>query len=213
MAPRPTRSGGCGNNAFLRACTRELAGAPSSPHPPDGMQYASEGSEALLHGGDCVPQPDCQHENAPPRLGPLPQSALAGFRFPARGDRLGGPLVAALWAVVPRLEELLTESGVEVDHVTVYRWVLRCTPLLAEAARPCRPAVGDRWSVDETYTRVAGQWRYVYRTIDQSGQVIDVFIAPRRDATAARRCFARAIGMTKVRPVEVTTDRAPVCPG
>jgi len=48
------------------------------------------------------------------------------------------------------LEELLVERGVEVDHVTVYRWVQRFTPLLAEAARPCRHAVGDRWQVDET---------------------------------------------------------------
>jgi transposase-like protein len=48
------------------------------------------------------------------------------------------------------LEELLTERGVHVDHVTIDRWVLRCTPLLAEAARPCRHAVGDRWFVDQT---------------------------------------------------------------
>ena len=66
------------------------------------------------------------------------------------------------------VEELLSERGVEVDHVTVYRWVLRFAPLLAEAARPCRHA-GDRWQVDETYVKVAGQWRYVYRAIDQFG--------------------------------------------
>jgi IS6 family transposase len=94
----------------------------------------------------------------------------------------------------------------------VYRWVLRFTPLLAEAARPCRHAVGDRWSVDETYVRVAGQWRYVYRAIDQFGQVIDVFVTPRRDAKAAHRFFQRAIATTKVRPVEVVTDRAATYP-
>jgi transposase-like protein len=49
------------------------------------------------------------------------------------------------------VEELLTERGIEVDHVTVYGWVQRFTPLVAEAARPCRHAVGDRWQVDETY--------------------------------------------------------------
>jgi transposase, IS6 family len=58
--------------------------------------------------------------------------------------------------------------------------VLRFTPLLADAARPCRHAVGDRWKVDETYVKVAGHWRYVYRAIDQFGQVIDVFVSPRR---------------------------------
>jgi transposase, IS6 family len=60
--------------------------------------------------------------------------------------------------------------------------VVSFTPLLAEAARPCRHVVGDRWCVDETYMKLAGGWRYVYRAVDQTGQVIDVFAAPRRDA-------------------------------
>jgi transposase, IS6 family len=110
------------------------------------------------------------------------------------------------------VEELLTERGVQVDHVTIYRWVQRFTPLLADAARPCRHLVGDRWQVDETYVKVAGQWRYVYRAIDQFGQVIDVYVSPRRDAKAAQRFFERAIGTTKVAPAEVTTDQAPVYP-
>jgi transposase-like protein len=90
--------------------------------------------------------------------------------------------------------------------------VQRFTPLLAEAARPCRHDVGDRWQVDETYVKVAGQWRYVYRAIDQFGQVIDVFVASRRDLRAARRFFEQAIGATKRTPVEVVTDRAPMYP-
>ena len=110
------------------------------------------------------------------------------------------------------VEELLAERGVEVDHVTIYRRVQRFTPLLTEAARPCRHAVGDRWHADETYVKVAGRWRYVYRAIDQFGQVVDVFVSPRRDATAAHRFFERAMGATKVTPVEVTTDKAPVYP-
>jgi transposase-like protein len=60
--------------------------------------------------------------------------------------------------------------------------------------------------------KVAGRWRYVYRAIDQFGQVIDVFLCARRDADAASRFFQQAIGSTRVRPVEVTTDRAPVYP-
>jgi transposase-like protein len=110
------------------------------------------------------------------------------------------------------VEELLTERGVEVDHVSVYRWVLRFTPLLAEAARPCRHAVGQRWEVDETYVKVAGTWRYVYRAIDRSGQVIDVFVARQRDVKSARWFFERAIATTRIRPVEVVTDRAPTYP-
>jgi transposase-like protein len=110
------------------------------------------------------------------------------------------------------VEELLAERGVDVDHVTVYRWVQRFTPLLAEAARPCRHAVGGRWQVDETYVKVAGRWRYVYRAIDQFGQVVDVFVSARRDAKAARRFFRRAIGTTAMIPVEVVTDQAAAYP-
>ena len=76
----------------------------------------------------------------------------------------------------------------------------RFTPLLVDAARPCRHAVGDRWFVDETYVKVAGRWRYVYRAVDQYGQVIDVFVSARRDADGARRFFERAIGATTARP-------------
>ena len=140
---------------------------------------------------------------------PVPRSGFAGFRFPS--DVI---MVAVRWYLRDGLsyrdvEELLAERGITVDHVTVYRWVQRFTPLLAEAARPCRHGVGDRWQVDETYVKVAGQWRYVYRAIDQFGQVIDVFVSPRRDTKAAHRFFERAIGATKIRPIEVVTDRAP----
>jgi IS6 family transposase len=65
---------------------------------------------------------------------------------------------------------------------------------------------------DETYVKVAGHWRYVYRAIDQFGQVIDVFVSPRRAATAARRFFDRALGTTNVMPVEVVTDHAGTYP-
>jgi transposase-like protein len=140
------------------------------------------------------------------------RSTFAGFRFPP--DVI---VVAVRWYLrfglsYRDVEELLIERGVEVDHVTIYRWVLRFTPLLADAARPCRHRVGDRWQVDETYVKVAGQWRYVYRAIDQFGQVIDVYVSPRRDAKAAQRFFEGAIGTTKIAPAEVTTDQAPVYP-
>lgn len=139
---------------------------------------------------------------------PVPSSAFAGFRFPP--DVI---LLAVRWYLrfglsYRDVEELLAERGVEVDHVSVYRWVRRFTPLLAEAARPCRHAVGDRWHVDETYLKLSGTWRYLYRAIDQFGQVVDAFLAAQRDARAARRFFERAIMTTQTKPAEVVTDRA-----
>jgi transposase-like protein len=138
---------------------------------------------------------------------------FAGFRFPPEVI-----MVAARWYLRFNLsyrdvDELLIERGVEVDHVTVYRWVQRFTPLLADAARFSRHSPGDRWFVDETYVKVNGLWRYVYRAIDQHGQVIDVLVSARRDADAARRFFRRALSTLKVTPSEVVTDAAAVYPG
>jgi IS6 family transposase len=140
------------------------------------------------------------------------RSAFAGFRFPSDVIVLAVRWYLRFGLSYRDVEELLAERGIEVDHVTIYRWVLRFTPLLADAARPCRHRVGDGWQVDETYVRVAGQWRYVYRAIDQFGQVIDVFVSPRRDTKAAHRFFERAIGTTKIAPAEVSTDQASVYP-
>ncbi|MFF0372570.1 IS6 family transposase [Micromonospora sp. NPDC005087] len=141
-----------------------------------------------------------------------PKSAFAGFRFPPEVIA-----VAVRW--YPRynlsyrdFEELLVEHGIEIDHVTVYRWVQRFTPLLADAARFSRHSPGDRWFVDETYVEVNGVRRYVYRATDQYGQVIDVLVSTRRDADAARRFFQQALSALKLRPTDVVTDAAAVYP-
>jgi transposase-like protein len=67
--------------------------------------------------------------------------------------------------------------------------------------------VGSSWFVDETYVKVSGSWRYVYRALDQYGQVIDVFVSKKRDLKAATSFFSNAI-RSHGEPVEVTTDRA-----
>jgi transposase-like protein len=142
-----------------------------------------------------------------PRPATVPRSALAGCCFPPEVIVLAVRWYLRFGLSFRDVEELLAERGIQVDHVTIFRWVQRFTPLLAEAARTCRHGVGDRWQVDETYVKVGGRWRYVYRAIDQFGQVIDVFVSPRRDMKAARRFFERAIGTTKRAPVEVITDK------
>src|SRR4051794_13078511 len=134
--------------------------------------------------------------------------AFAGYRSPPEVILLAVRWYLRFGLSYRDLEELLAERGIEVDHVTLYRWVQRFTPLLVEAARPCRHAVGGRWFVDETYVKVAGTWRYVYRAVDQHGQVIDVYVSKKRDTAAATRFFTEAI-TAHGDPIEVTTDMSP----
>ncbi len=135
-------------------------------------------------------------------------SAFVGFRFLPEVIVLAVRWYLRFGLSYRDLEEFLAERGIEVDHVTLYRWVQRFTPLLVDAARPCRHAIGGRWFVDETYVKVGGRWRYVYRAVDQHGQVIDVYVSVRRDITAARRFFTAAI-TAHGEPDEVITDLAP----
>ncbi len=149
---------------------------------------------------------------AHPHPHPAASSAFAGYRFPPEVITLAVRWYLRFGLSYRDVEELLGERGVEVDHVTVYRWVQRFAPEFAEAARARRHVVGDRWHVDETYLKVRGTWRYLFRAIDQFGQVIDVFLSPRRDTAAARQFFAQATQRTRVSPAEVTTDRYRVYP-
>jgi hypothetical protein len=83
-----------------------------------------------------------------PRPAPVPRSAFAGFRFPSDVIVIAVRRYLRFGLSYRDVEELLTERGVEVDHVTIYRWVQRFTALLADAARPCQHLVGNRWYVD-----------------------------------------------------------------
>ena len=135
-------------------------------------------------------------------------SAFAGFRFPREVISLAVRWYLRYGLSYRDVEELLAERGVDVDHVTVYRWVQRFTPEFVEASRPRRHLAGDRWFVDETYVKVAGRWTYLYRAIDQYDQVVGVSLSRRRDLPPARVFFGRALAWGTV-PVEVTTDLAP----
>src|SRR5947207_10368925 len=124
---------------------------------------------------------------------PTPASAFAGYRFPPEVITLAVRWYVRFSLSYRDVEELLAERGIEVDHVSIYRWVQRFAPEFAEAARARQHVVGDRWHVDETYLKVGGMWRYLFRAIDQFGQVIDVFLSRGRAAGAARRFFEPAI--------------------
>ena len=125
--------------------------------------------------------------------------------------------LAVRWYVRYRLSyadvvEWFAERGLVVNRSTIYRWVQRFLPLFGEAARAHRRQVGAKWRVDETYCRLNGKWTYIYRAIDQDGQVVDAYFSKRRNANAAEGFFRRAIEETGVMPTRVTTDKAKCYP-
>ena len=144
------------------------------------------------------------HRNQSP---PADRSAFAGYRFPPEVIMLAVRWYLRYGLSYRDVEELLAERGIEVDHVTIHRWVQRFTPLLIDAARPRRHSVGGRWFVDETYVKVAGTWRYVYRAVDEHGQVIDVFVSRRRDLRSRTNLLHAAL-LAHGEPDEVITDLA-----
>jgi hypothetical protein len=127
-------------------------------------------------------------------------SVFAGFRFPPEVISVAVRWYLGYGLSYRDVEELRAERGVTVDHVTICRWVQRFTPEFIEAARPCRHAPGDRWFVDETYVKVSGQWAYLYRAVDQHGQVIDVLLSIRRYLAAVRRFSPAPCGSARSRP-------------
>jgi transposase, IS6 family len=92
------------------------------------------------------------------------------------------------------VEELLAERGLRADHVTVWRWVQRYAPELDRCLRKRLKATNDSWRVDETYIRVKGKWVYLYRAVDSTGATIDFLLSAKRDAAAAERFLAKALG-------------------
>jgi transposase-like protein len=119
-------------------------------------------------------------------------------------------LVGVRWYVAYPLsyrhvEELMAERGVSVDHATVNRWVRKYSPPL-EAAFHCRKRpVWLSWRMDETYIKIKGQWRYLYRAVDKHGQTIDFLLTEERDEQAAKRFLTKAIRRHGV-PEKITID-------
>jgi len=130
-----------------------------------------------------------------------------GMRFPV--DVI---LVCIRWyAAYPlsyrHLEEIMQERGVVVDHSSINRWAIRFLPLLEKAFRKHKHAVGTSWRMDETYIKVNGAWKYLYRAVDKQGQTVDFLLTAKRDAAAARRFFEKAMLHNTV-PDKVTMDKS-----
>lgn len=105
------------------------------------------------------------------------------------------------------LEEMMAARGVAVDHSTVHRWAIKLLPVLEKALRRRKLPVGKSWRMDETYIRVKGEWRYLYRAVDKDGNTIDFLLRAHRDKTAARRYFEKSIAQNGV-PETVTIDKS-----
>ena len=106
------------------------------------------------------------------------------------------------------IEELMAERGVNVDHSTINRWVIKYSPKLeAEFNRKYKRTIGSSWRMDETYIKVKGKWCYLYRAVDKSGATIDFMLSKNRDEAAAKRFFNKAIGYSG-RPEKITIDKS-----
>ena len=92
------------------------------------------------------------------------------------------------------LEEIMEERGVSVDHSSINRWAIRFLPLIEKMARKHKRPVGGSWRMDETYIKVKGVWKYLYRAVDKQGKTVDFLLTAKRDTAAAKRFFDKAVG-------------------
>ena len=105
------------------------------------------------------------------------------------------------------IEEMMNERGVFVDHSTLHRWSIKILPVLAAALRRRKRPVGLSWRMDETYVKISGQWKYLYRAVDRDGDTVDFLLRAKRDHAAARAFFERAIDLHGV-PEKITIDKS-----
>ncbi|MFB8344810.1 IS6 family transposase [Brucella cytisi] len=105
------------------------------------------------------------------------------------------------------LQEIMAERGVDVDHATLNRWVVRYSPQIADQAHKRKRSTLGSWRVDETYIKVKGKWSYLYRAVDRDGQTLEFMLSERRNLSAARRFFKKAIVSNGV-PHKVVIDKS-----
>ncbi|KUZ68622.1 integrase [Burkholderia ubonensis] len=105
------------------------------------------------------------------------------------------------------LEEMMAERGIEVDHSSVHRWVIKLVPLFEKAFRRIKRPAGKSWRMDETYVKVKGHWKYLYRAVDKEGNTVDFLLRAHRDKAATRRYFERAIAQNGESEI-ITVDKS-----
>ena len=124
-------------------------------------------------------------------------------------------LLAVLWRLRYKLgfrdvAELLLQRGFEVSYESIRVWEFRFAPLVSENLRAKRRGkAGRSWYLDETYIKVGGRWRYLYRAIDRDGNLLDSVLSEHRDKHAARRFLRRLLDNAGQKPLRMTTDKHP----
>ena len=101
----------------------------------------------------------------------------------------------------------MNERGVNIDHSTVQRWVVKYTSMLEKAFRKKKNTVGTSWRMDETYIKIKGKWHYLYRSVDKENNTIDFLLTEKRDKKAAKRFFVKAIENNGL-PAKITIDKS-----
>ncbi len=131
--------------------------------------------------------------------------SFKGAHFPQEIILTGVRWYVAYPLSTRHVEELMRERGVHVDHATINRWVVKYSPQLENAFHRRKRPVWRSWRMDETYIRVKGEWRYLYRAVDKSGQTIDFLLTEHRDTEAALRFLTQAIRRHRI-PETITID-------
>jgi len=131
--------------------------------------------------------------------------SFKGAHFPQDIILMGVRWYVAYPLSYRHVEELMEERGVPIDHATIQRWVVQYSPLLEEAFHRRKRPVWISWRMDETYIRVKGAWKYLYRAVDKYGETIDFLLTEHRDKDAALRFLKKAIRRNGV-PETITID-------
>src|SRR5258708_40155025 len=105
------------------------------------------------------------------------------------------------------LEEMMAERGITVDHSTLHRWAIKLLPVLEKTFDSRKRPVGKSWRMDETYIKVNGEWKYLYRAVDKVGNTVDFLLRAHRDKVAAKRFFEQAVERNGA-PEKVTIDKS-----
>src|ERR1700732_4816084 len=140
-------------------------------------------------------------------LNPAVAKVLKRLHYPLDVILLSVRWYVAYSLSLRNLEEMIAERGFEVDHSTVHRWVLKLVPLFEKKFRKHKRPVGKSWRMDETYIKIKGGWKYLYRAVDKEGQTVDFLLRAHRDQAAARRYFEKTIDQNGA-PETVTVDKS-----